>query len=219
MHESEKWKWSRSVVSDSLRPHELQPTRLLCPWDFPGKSTGLGCHRLLHWVWGARYHQKGMPCLLGPVDHLAHLPKRPLALKGTWIWGLGAWVGVIPQVLNSGCGVQENGADILSPSLLVLEPTENPESLFLYLHKGKGDKVESKYLTNLHIASHILNHTILKQPYDVLSLFLFYRWGNWSTDWLNNLQSEREGPGLNPGPRAPELQTSTSRSLVNNVER
>jgi len=48
MHESEKWKWSRSVVSDSSRPHGLQPTRLLHPWDFPGKSTGGGCHRLLH---------------------------------------------------------------------------------------------------------------------------------------------------------------------------
>ena len=44
MHESEKWKWSRSVVYDSSRPHGLQPTRLLCPWDFPGKSTGVGCH-------------------------------------------------------------------------------------------------------------------------------------------------------------------------------
>ena len=48
-HESEKWKWSRSVVSDSKRPHGLQPTRLLCPWDFPGKSTGVGCHCLLRW--------------------------------------------------------------------------------------------------------------------------------------------------------------------------
>ena len=47
MHESEKWKWSRSVVPDSLRPHGLQPTRLLCLWDFPGKSTGVGCHCLL----------------------------------------------------------------------------------------------------------------------------------------------------------------------------
>ena len=42
MHESEKWKWSRSVVSDSSQPHGLQPTRLLRPWDFPGKSTGVG---------------------------------------------------------------------------------------------------------------------------------------------------------------------------------
>ena len=46
VHESEKWKWSRSVVSDSSRPHGLQPTRLLRPWDFPGKSSGVGCHCL-----------------------------------------------------------------------------------------------------------------------------------------------------------------------------
>ena len=36
-----------SVVSDSVRPHGLQPTRLLCPWDSPGKNTGVGCHFLL----------------------------------------------------------------------------------------------------------------------------------------------------------------------------
>ena len=47
MHENEKWKWSRSVVSDSSQPHGLQPTRLLRPWDFPGKCTGVGCHCLL----------------------------------------------------------------------------------------------------------------------------------------------------------------------------
>ena len=34
-------------MSDSLQPHGLQPTRLLHPWDFPGKSTGVGCHCLL----------------------------------------------------------------------------------------------------------------------------------------------------------------------------
>ena len=42
-----KWKWSHSVMSNSLPPHGLQPTRLLHPWDFPGKRTGVGCHRLL----------------------------------------------------------------------------------------------------------------------------------------------------------------------------
>ena len=34
-------------MSDSQRPHGLQPTRLLHPRDFPGKSTGVGCHCLL----------------------------------------------------------------------------------------------------------------------------------------------------------------------------
>ena len=40
-------KWSRSVVCNSLRSHGLQPMRLLHLWNFPGKSTGVGCHFLL----------------------------------------------------------------------------------------------------------------------------------------------------------------------------
>ena len=36
-----------SVVSDSVRPHRWQPTRLPRPWDSPGKNTGVGCHCLL----------------------------------------------------------------------------------------------------------------------------------------------------------------------------
>ena len=53
------WSWFvRAVLSGlpaakslqscpTLRPHGLQPTRLPQPWDFPGRSTGVGCHRLL----------------------------------------------------------------------------------------------------------------------------------------------------------------------------
>ena len=39
-----------SVVSDSVRPHRRQPTRLPRPWDSPGKNTGVGCHFLLQRV-------------------------------------------------------------------------------------------------------------------------------------------------------------------------
>ena len=42
-----KWRWSHWVVSDYSHPHGLQPTRFLRPWDFPGKSTRVGCHCLL----------------------------------------------------------------------------------------------------------------------------------------------------------------------------
>ena len=42
--------FSRSVVSNSLGPHGLQPTRLLHPWDFLGKSTRVGCHCLLRYI-------------------------------------------------------------------------------------------------------------------------------------------------------------------------
>ena len=34
-------------MSDSVQPHRQQPTRLPCPWDSPGKNTGVGCHFLL----------------------------------------------------------------------------------------------------------------------------------------------------------------------------
>jgi len=31
-------------MSDSLRRCRVKPARLLCPWDSPGKNTGVGCH-------------------------------------------------------------------------------------------------------------------------------------------------------------------------------
>ena len=37
-------------MSDSVRPHRRQPTRLPHPWDSPGKNTGVGCHFLLQCV-------------------------------------------------------------------------------------------------------------------------------------------------------------------------
>ena len=39
---------AKLLLSDSMRPHRWQPTRLFCPWDSPGKNTGVGgCHFLL----------------------------------------------------------------------------------------------------------------------------------------------------------------------------
>ena len=56
-------KWSRSVVSNSLQPHGLEPTRLLSPWDFPGKSTGVGCHFLLQGIFPTQASNLGPPAL------------------------------------------------------------------------------------------------------------------------------------------------------------
>ena len=39
-----------SVVSNSLQLHGLQPARLLCPWDSPGKNPGVGCLALLQGI-------------------------------------------------------------------------------------------------------------------------------------------------------------------------
>ena len=53
-----------SVVSDSLRPHGLQPTRLLCPWDSPGKHTGMACHFLLQGMFLTQGSNLCLLCIL-----------------------------------------------------------------------------------------------------------------------------------------------------------
>ena len=70
MHESEKWKWSHSVVSNSYRPHGLQPNRLLRPWDSPGKNTGVGCHFLLQCMRVKSENEVAQSCptLTDPMD-------------------------------------------------------------------------------------------------------------------------------------------------------
>ena len=59
-----------SVVSDSVRPHRRQPTRLLCPWDSPGKNTGVGCHFLLQCMKVKSESEVAQSCLtlLDPMD-------------------------------------------------------------------------------------------------------------------------------------------------------
>ena len=68
--------FSCSVMSNSLRPHGLQPARLLRPWDFSGKNTGVACHFLLQGIFPT---QGSNSCLLhGQVDSLP-LQGRPNA--------------------------------------------------------------------------------------------------------------------------------------------
>ena len=87
MQESEEWKWSRSAVSNSLRPHGLQPTRLLCPWDFPGKSTGVGCHCLLQFI-SIYTHKYLCVCIIKTTKNKKHSSKvyeyHITDFKGLW---------------------------------------------------------------------------------------------------------------------------------------
>ena len=59
-----------SVVSDSVRPHRRQPTRLPRPWDSPGKNAGVGCHFLLQCmkVKGENEVAQSCPTLSNPMD-------------------------------------------------------------------------------------------------------------------------------------------------------
>ena len=59
-------------LSDSLWPCGLQPTRLLCPWDSPGKSTGVGCHFLLQGIFPIQESNPGLPHCGQTVYRLIH---------------------------------------------------------------------------------------------------------------------------------------------------
>ena len=84
MHESEKWKWSRS---DPQWPHELQPSRLLHPWDFPGKSTGAGCHCLLRICFLKELQYKAR--FFQPPGVESQIPKEKGLLS---VWGLHSYL-------------------------------------------------------------------------------------------------------------------------------
>ena len=55
----------------NLRLHRWQPTRLLCPWDSPGKNTGVGCHFLLQCmkVKSESEVAQSFPTLSDPMDY------------------------------------------------------------------------------------------------------------------------------------------------------
>jgi len=57
-------------MSDSVRPHRRQPTRLPHPWDSPGKNTGVGCHFLLQCmkVKSESEVTQSCPTLSNPMD-------------------------------------------------------------------------------------------------------------------------------------------------------
>ena len=54
----------RSVELDSLQPRGLQSSRLLCPWNFPGNYTGVGCHALLQGIFLTQGSGSQLLCLL-----------------------------------------------------------------------------------------------------------------------------------------------------------
>ena len=57
-------------MSDSVQPHRRQPTRLPCPWDSPGKNTGVGCHFLLQCMKVKSQSEVAQSCLTlsNPMD-------------------------------------------------------------------------------------------------------------------------------------------------------
>ena len=86
------------VVSDSLRPYGPQPARLLCPWDSPGKNTGVDYHALLQGIFPTQgyylscvgrwvlYHQHQFSNMGIPWQSSGQDSELPL--QGAWVLSL-----------------------------------------------------------------------------------------------------------------------------------
>ena len=73
-------------MSDSVRPHRRQPTRLPRPWDSPGKNTGVGCHFLLQCVnvKSEREVAQSCPTLCDPMDPYQAAPPMGFSRQEYW---------------------------------------------------------------------------------------------------------------------------------------
>ena len=71
---------SRSVVSDSLWPHGLQPARLLCPWNSSGKNTAVGSHFLLLGIFLTQGSNPSLLYCRKILYHLSHQGNSKLLL-------------------------------------------------------------------------------------------------------------------------------------------
>ena len=96
-------------MSDSVRPHGLQPTRLPRPWDSPGKNTGVGCHFLLQCVKAESESDVAQSCLtLSDPWTAAH--QAPLSM------------GLSRQEYWSGVPLPSPAGDFLDPGMECSSP-------------------------------------------------------------------------------------------------
>ena len=94
---------SCSVVPDPLRPHGLQPARLLCPWDSPGENTGLGGQSLLQGVFWTQGWNLGL--LHCQEDSLLSEPagKPPNCNNAVFMPSIMESPSTVVLILNSHC--------------------------------------------------------------------------------------------------------------------
>ena len=91
-------------MSDSVWPHKWQPTRLLCPWDSPGKNTGVGCHFLLQCMKVKSESEVAQSCLTlsDPMD--CSLPGS--SVHGIFQARVLEWVAIAYKLNKQGDNIQ-----------------------------------------------------------------------------------------------------------------
>ena len=100
--------WSHSVMSNSLRPRGMQPTKLLNPWDSLGKNTGVDCHFLLQGTFLTQGSNPGLPhcrkTLLTSVPWMWELNYKESWAPKNWCF----WTVVLEKILESPLDCKES---------------------------------------------------------------------------------------------------------------
>ena len=111
-------------MSDSLRHYGLYPARLLCPWDFPGKNTGVGCHFLFQCMKVESESEVTQSCLTlsNPMDAAYQAPPS-MGFSGQQYWS-----GVpLPSPIKYYSAIKKNDFESVLVRWLNLEPVIQSE--------------------------------------------------------------------------------------------
>ena len=111
-------------MSDSVRPHRRQPTRLCRPWDSQGKNTGVGCHFLLQRMKVKSESEVAQSCPT-PSDPMNCSP------PGSFIHGI-CQAGVLECVAHSKCSVPGQKRNVIKGLI-------SYRIIILCLRNGNGD--------------------------------------------------------------------------------
>ena len=139
---------SRSVVSDSLWLHGLHHTRLLCPWESPGKYTGVGWHSLLQRIFPTQGSNLGFLHCRQILYHLSHQGTPLNVFQRNEIFQVEkTWRGL--------CGQNKKGTNNIKRSQ---RRQTRPQISF----KGVGGKYDWDWIA-FHI---VLDHVVRGERYD-----------------------------------------------------
>ena len=86
---------------DSVQLHRWQPTRLPCPWDSPGKSTGVGCHCLLLMLGKIKGKSRRGQQKVRWLDGITNSTDVNLSKPQEIVEDRGAWCAAVHEVTKS----------------------------------------------------------------------------------------------------------------------
>ena len=154
-------------MSDSVQPHRRQPTRLPCPWDSPGKNTGVGCHFLLQ-------------CMkVKSESEVAHFTESCIWLLAT------PWTAAYQAPLSMGFSRQEHWSGLPLTAAWGLHPVCHPflyspateNGLYLIFLILCPEFTFFKHFINLfgctgsllqHVGSLVVAHKLLVETWDLI---------------------------------------------------